>query len=114
MNETYGEMLSDLVDDMAKYEERPAIFRRNDISRNHFYNVTNPNRETNSGNRYPCPTEWGVLLTKDSKNYRWIKTVARDCGGIFISPEDIKELNSTNPERTLEVFQKIIGFVNKK
>lgn len=63
MPDTYGEFLAELVDDMARYDDRPDIFRRNDISRNHFYNVTNPNRESTSGKPYHCPTEWGVKLT---------------------------------------------------
>lgn len=112
--ETYGECLADLLDDMAKYEDRPDIFRRCSISRNHFYNVINPNRKSSSGDPYPCPTEWGVRLTRDSQNYKWIKTVARDCGGLFVSPMDVEELNSTEPEKVLEVFRKIIGMTKKR
>lgn len=111
--ETYGELLSDLIDEMARYEDRPDIFRRCNISRNHFYNVTNPNRRSSSGEPYYCPTEWGVQLTKDSKNFAWIKTVSRDCGGLFISPEDVEELSTADPERVLEAFRKIVGMTKK-
>lgn len=111
MSQTYGELLSKVVDDMCKYTEREDIFRRNDISLGHYYNVINPNKKTSGSRRFHCPTEWGVMLTRDSRNYRWIKTVAKDCGGLFISPEDIKELQDTEPEKVLEIFRKIIGTV---
>lgn len=114
MADTYGELLADLVDSIAKYEERPTIFRRNDISRNHFYNVTNPNREASSGRPYYCPTEWGVKLTRDSGDYSWVKTVARDCGGFFISPEDVKSLNETEPEKAIQAIMEIIRVAKKK
>ena len=112
--ETYGETLSDLVDEMAQFEERAGIFRRSQISRNHFYNVTNPNRESSSGKPYYCPTEWGVTLTRDSKNFKWIKTVAKDCDCIIITPEEIEKLQEANPEETIQLFQSILGIVNGK
>ena len=114
MSETYGELLADLVDELARYENRAAIFRRNDISRNHFYNVTNPNRESSSGKPYPCPTEWGVQLTRDSGNYLWLKTVARDCNCLLITPKEIQELTEAEPEKALMIFQSILGLVKKK
>ena len=114
MRETYGELLPDLLDSMARYEERAEIFRRNDISRNHFYNVTNPNRESSGGKPYPCPTEWGVRLTRDSANFVWIKAVAKDCGGLFISPEDIEGLQEVEPEKALEVLKKIVSVLKKR
>jgi len=114
VSETYGELLADLVDELARYEDRAAIFRRNDISRNHFYNVTNPNRESSSGKPYPCPTEWGVQLTRDSGNYQWLKTVARDCKCLLITPEEIQELIDAEPEKALTIFQSILGLVKKK
>ncbi len=109
--ETYGEILSDLVDDMAKADERADIFRRNQISRNHFHNVTNPNRKSSSGDPYYCPTEWGVILTKDSKNYTWIKTVAKDCNCIIITPEEQKKLTEAKPEETIDLIQSIFGMI---
>ena len=113
MAETYGELLSELVDEMAQYADREEIFRRNEIKRNHFYNVTNPNRRSSSDKPYHTPTEWGVRLTRDSRVYTWIKTVARDCGGLFISPEDVQELQDVEPEKALEVFRKIVGMLRK-
>jgi hypothetical protein len=112
--ETYGELLAELLDELAKYEDRAAIFRRNDISRNHFYNVSNPNRESSSGKPYPCPTEWGVQLTRDSENYSWIKTVARDCKCICVTPAELEALKESNPEEALDIFRSILGLVNKK
>ena len=114
MADSYGELLSDLVDSMAAYEKRPDIFRRNDIKRNHFHNVTNPNRESSSGNPYYCPTEWGVKLTRDSREYAWIKTVAKDCRGLFISPEDIEELDTANAEQALAALAKVVGIARKR
>lgn len=114
MPDTYGELLAELVDTMAKFDPRPDIFRRNDISRNHFHNVANPNRKSSSGDPYYCPTEWGVKLTRDSAEYLWIKTVARDCGGFFISPEDVKELNDTDPEKAIRAIVKVIGLAKNK
>lgn len=111
MPETYAEVFSDMVDKRAKFEDRPDIFRKLDISRNQFYNVTNPNRTTSGGNPYPFPTEWGVKATREFKDFEWIKLVAKDCGGIFISPDDIEELRDTDPEKALSVFMKILGIV---
>lgn len=114
MAETYGEILSELVDDMAKYDERADVFMRNEIPKGHYYNVINPHRKTTSENPFYCPTEWGVRLTRDpkNKNYKWIKTVAKHCGCVCISPQEIKELKETDPEKALEVFMKIVGIVN--
>jgi hypothetical protein len=113
MADTYGEMLDKLVDRMAKYDERADIFRRNDIPKGHFYNVINPNKQTSSGNQYYAPIEWMVKLTRDSKDFCMIRKVSKDCGGIFISQEDIKDLNDTAPEKTLSILQKIVGTVKK-
>jgi len=111
MAETYGEVFADMVDRQAKYEDRASIFRRLDISRNQFYNVINPNRTTSAGNPYPFPTEWMVRATREFKDYELVKMVAKDCGGIFISPEDIEELESSNTEQALEVLHKILGVI---
>ena len=105
------EKIKALVDRMAKYDERAAILRRNDIPKGHLYNVINPNKTTSSGNPFYAPVEWVVKLTRDSRDYFMIKKVARDCGGLFISPDDIKELNDSDPEKTLAIIQKIIGMV---
>ena len=109
MSKTYGEMLDKLVDEMAKYDERADIFRRNDIPKGHFYNVINPDRKTSSGNMFHTPIEWMVKLTRDSGNFCMIKKVAADCRCIVITPGDIKELEKTDPAEALEVFRKILG-----
>jgi len=108
---SYGESLSDLVDMMARFSEREDIFRRNDIPKGHYYNVINPNRETSSGNPFYCPTEWGVKLTRDSGDFSWIKTVAKDCNGLFVSAEDIKDLNEIEPEKALRLLMRIVGVI---
>lgn len=114
MAETYGEVFSDMIDRQAKYESRPDIFRKLDIAKNQFYNVTNPNRTTSGGNPYPFPTEWGVRATRDFKDYEWIKLINRDCGCICLTPEDISELDSSDPEQALKIFMKILGIVKNK
>jgi hypothetical protein len=116
MRETYGELLSDLMDDIAKFEDRPDIFRRNDIPRNHFYNVTNPNRESSSGRPYYTPVEWLVKLTRDSCNYSALQRVVKDCRCILITPEEICELeamDSSEPEKVFNLVRKIVGLVKK-
>jgi hypothetical protein len=109
--ETYGELLSVLVDTMAKYEDRSDVFRKNDIPKGHYYNVINPDKTSSAGNPYHCPTEWGVRLTKSSGDYSWIKAVASDCDCLVLTPDDIEELKSSNPEAALDLFQKILGRV---
>lgn len=114
MADTYGEAFAEMIDRRAKHEDRADIFRKLDISKNQFYNVTNPNRTTSGGNPYPFPTEWGVRATNDFRDYEWIKLVAKDCDCICLTPEDIEELNSSDPEQALTIFQKIIGMVRGK
>ena len=109
MAESYGEVFSEMIDRAAKFEDRPDIFRRLEISRNQFYNVTNPNRTTSGGNSYTFPTEWGVRATREFKDYAWIKLLAKDCGCICLTPDEIKELQENDPEECLKIFQKIIG-----
>ena len=46
-----------------------------------------------------------------NKNYNWIKTVAKDCNCIIITPEEIKKLEGSKPEETLELFQSILGLI---
>jgi hypothetical protein len=111
MSKTYGEMIGDLVDRICKFDDRAAVMRRNDIPKGHFYNVINPNRETTSGNPFYTPIEWMVKLTRDAKDYCMLKKVAKDCDCILITPEDIKELNSTDPAAALAIIQKVIGMV---
>lgn len=113
MSKTYGEMIDDMVDRAAKYDDRAAIFRRNDIPKGHFYNVINPNRRTTSDNPFYTPLEWMVKLTRDGQDYTMLKKVSRDCGCICITPEDIKELQSTDPAKALTVIQKVIGIVKQ-
>lgn len=112
-SESYGEMLDKLVDRMAKFDERADIFRRNDIPKGHFYNVINPNRQTTAGNPYYTPIEWLVKLTRDAKDYCMMKKVAKDCGCILITPDDVKDLESTDPAAALAVLQRVVGKVMK-
>ena len=114
MSETYGEAFSDMVDREAKYRDRPDIFRALDISKNQFYNVTNPNRTTSGGNPYPFPMEWMVRATKEFGDYELIRMVAHDCGGLFISPDDVEEMDGPEAERVLEAFKKIVGKIKTK
>ena len=114
MADTYGELLAEVVDKICKFDERADVFRRNEIPKGHYYNVINPNKRTSGDRPFYCPTEWGVKLTRDGKIYDWIKSVARDCGGLFISPEDIEKLQSANAEETLQVLQQVIGYVKKR
>ena len=111
MSKTYGEMFADLVDYICKYDDRASVMRRNDIPKGHFYNVINPNRETTSGNPFYAPIEWMVKLTRDSRNYCMLKRVAKDCDCIIITPDDVKELQNTDPAAALEVIRKVIGVV---
>jgi hypothetical protein len=113
MSDSYGEMLDKLVDRMAKFDERSDIFRRNDIPKGHFYNVINPNRQTTSGNPFYTPIEWLVKLTRDAQDYCMLKKIAKDCDCILITPDDVKELHSTDPAEALAVIQKVIGLVKK-
>lgn len=113
MSKTYGEMIADLMDSICKYDDRASVMRRNDIHKGHFYNVINPNRETTSGNPFYTPVEWMVKLTRDSKYYCMLKKVAKDCDCILITPEDIKELQNTDPTAALEVINKVLGLVRK-
>jgi hypothetical protein len=114
-SDTYGEILSEVVDDACKYEERADVFRRAGIRKGHYYNVINPEKKSSSCEPYHCPTEWGVSVTNLSGNFKWLKAVAVDCGCIVLTPEDIKELKDMDaPEKTLQLFMKIIGRVNKK
>ena len=113
MSKSYGEMIADLVDGMCKYDDRAAVMRRNDILKGHFYNVINPNRETSSGNSFYTPVEWFVKLTRDSQDFTMMKRVAKDCGCICITPQDIKELKSTDPLEAIRVLHKIINIVQK-
>lgn len=114
MADTYGEMFADLVDRQARHYERPEIFRILDISRNQFYNVTNPNRTTSGGNPYPFPMEWMVRATREFKDYSLIRTVVRDCGGLFLSPEDIQDLNDVDAQAALDLMKKIVGKARSK
>lgn len=113
MAETYGELLAELVDEIAKYEDRADVFRRNEIPRGHYYNVINPNRKTSGDNPFYCPTEWGVRLTNDSKNYKWLRGIVRDCKCILVTPEEFSELKDANPEKAIRLFSKIIGLAKK-
>lgn len=111
IRDSYGSIFADMVDRAARFMDRPDIFRLLGISRNHFYNVTNPDRQTSSGHDYPFPTEWGVKGTNQFHDYEWIKAVCNDCGCICITPEERKELKESNPRKAINVFQKIVGLV---
>ena len=112
--DTYGEALGKLVRSMLKYDEQSDIFRRNNISKRHYYSVINPNAETSGGNPFYCPTEWVVRLTNDSGDYSLLRTIAKDCKCLLITPEEIEKLQSSNPEETIKIFQQILGIVKEK
>lgn len=114
MSKSYGEIFSDMVDEAAQYEERGQIFRIFEVRRNQFYNVTNPNRQTSGGNPYPFPMEWMVRATREFKNYALVRTVVKDCGGLFLSPDDLKELQDVDAEAALALFKKIVGAAKGK
>lgn len=111
----YKDLLIELVDAIAKYDDRAAIFRRNDIPRAHFYNVTNDDRLSSSGKPYHTPLEWIVKLTRDSGNHCMMKKISADCGGTYLSPDEKKELKSVltdavpDTTKILAVLQKIAG-----
>ena len=114
MSDTYGEMFDKMVDRMAKYDDRAAIFRRNDIPKGHFYNVINPNKVTSTGNPFYAPIEWLVKLTRDAKDYCMIKRIAKDCGCILITQDEIAELQGSDPGKALEIMQRVIGLIQEK
>ena len=111
MSDTYGQMLDKLVDRMAKFDDRSDIFRRNNIPKGHFYNVINPNKLTSGGEPFHAPIEWMVQLTRDARDYCMIKKVAKDCGVICITPDEVSELKGSDPEQALAILQKIIGLI---
>jgi len=118
----YRYMMAKLVDEMAEYEERSTIFEETDIPRNHYHNVTNPDR-TNPGKKehpYYIPAEWIIKLTLYASNkrpskYAMISQMAKDCGGTFLTPEFKAELKSVlsesapDPVLVLKLLQKITG-----
>lgn len=113
--DTYGELLADAVDRACQYEERADVFRRSGIKKGHYYNVINPDRKSTSGDPFHCPTEWVVAVTNLSKDFTVIKAISKDCGCILLTPEDLEELNGAeNPEKTLNMFIKIIGKAKKQ
>jgi len=103
-----------VLDEICKYDDRADVLRRNEIPKGHYYNVINPHKRTSGDRPFYCPTEWGVRLTRDGRAYGWIKTVARDCGCLCLTPEDIKKLKTAKPEETLELFRQVIGAVKGK
>lgn len=114
MPDSYGEIFADMVDRQARYRERPDILRGIGMERHQFYNVTNPNRKTSGGHEYGFPTDVGVRATNEFKDYAWIKAVNQDCHCICITPEEAAELQDTDPQKALELFNKILGLVNGK
>ncbi len=119
MSETFSGIFVAMIDRAARYMDRSEIFRKLEISRNQFYNVTNPNRLTQKGERYHFPAKWGIRATNKLKNedgdrdLAWIRAVCSDCEGMFISKEEIKELQGENPEKVLKGFLKLIERVKK-
>ena len=99
---------------MLKYDEQANIFRRNGISKRHYYSVINPNAETSGGNPFHCPVEWVVRLTNDSEKYCMLKQIAKDCKCLILTPIELRKLKTANPEETLELFQQIIGLAKNK
>ena len=102
------------VKDEGEDDPRSQLFRRNNIPADYWYKVTSDTARNSSGNPYYFPTEWGIALTNATQSFDWIKTVADDCGGFFISPEDLAGLEDAEPEKALKLFQKIIGVVKKR
>lgn len=69
--DSFREYLAEMVDHLSRYMDRADVWRnleRMGISRNHFYNVTNPGRKTSKGKPYFVPLEWLITLTNESKN----------------------------------------------
>ncbi len=110
----YGEIFADMIDQQAKFRDRGELFRLLDVSRNQFYNVTNPNRTTSGGNPYPFPLEWMVRATREFKDFDLIRAVAKDCGGVFISYDEIGDLDQSDAPRVLDALREIVGRVTKK
>jgi len=118
----YRFLMGKLVDEMAQYDERAAIFDETDIPRNHYYNVTNPDR-CNAGKKehpYYVPSEWIIKLTrfaspKRPSKYAMISEMAKDCGGSFLTPEFKEELKTVlsesapDPLKVLNILQKLVG-----
>lgn len=66
---------------------------------------------TSTGNPFYTPVEWMVKLTRDSKDFCMVKKVAKDCGCICITPDEVSELKGSNPEKALQILQKVIGLI---
>jgi len=106
---------------MAEFEQRSTIFEDTDIPRNHYHNVTNPDR-TNPGKKehpYYIPAEWIIKLTcyassKRPSKYAMISQMSKDCGGTFLTPEFKAELSAIlsesapNPLKVLSILQKLV------
>lgn len=101
--ESYGEMFGDFIKRMAKFSSVEAILRVMNIPYFHYRKVINPNNRTNGDNPYYQPVEWLVQATNHSArleadgvpgDYCMAKRVAKDMGGVFLSPPDLRELRA--------------------
>lgn len=123
--ESYGEMFGDFIKRLAKFSSVENVLRIMNIPYFHYRKIINPNNRTNGDNPYYQPVEWLVLATNHSArqesegvpgDYCMAKRVAKDMGGVFLSPLDLRELKatlSTAAPDILSVLQKIAGEESK-
>ena len=112
--ETYGQILSEVIDDMCKTRDRSDVMRICGILLGHYYNVINPDKKTSGGNPFCCPAEWAVAATKESKNYKLLETIVKDCGCALLTPDDIQRLKGVNVlDNTLHVIKDLAGKVGQ-
>ena len=114
----YRFMMTEMVDRQAEFEERARIFQRLDIPRNHYYNVTNPDRRTSAKTDKPyyIPMEWAQKMTVDFEDYQLVREFCNDCGCICLTPKDVVELQSLSgdePDKVMAIMKTLIGKVKK-
>ena len=109
---SYGVLLGDLVDGMARYKPRADVLSDSGIPRGHFYNVRNVNKRTAAGKPHYTPVEWVRDLTNASGDYRLLRKIAGDCGCVVISPADMDSVDGVDlvsAGRIIRVMGRIVS-----
>ena len=92
MDAGYGPLLAPMMKRLSRFDDRGDVFRKLGIPSGHWNNVINPNKVSSSGNRFYCPAEWGVALTRASGDYTWLRALAWDCGALILTPGEIERI----------------------
>ena len=111
MKENLGSILASEVKNLTKFKDQGEVLESLELKKSRFYDITNPNRLSSSGQPFEFPARIAVDMATKHGRYALVKKIGLMSGCIVITPEEVDGLreNIDGHIRTITLFNTLVG-----